>query len=100
MRACGEVSANLPPAVLDQPAFNRNRLKAEKLIDSKVLEQLIRVQWTLAALMLARPFAPAMPLTFSAKALTRLYSLSLVCALFKAAPRISPRDAPLSVEPN
>jgi hypothetical protein len=31
-------------AALDQPAFNRNRLKAEKLIDSKVLEQLIRVQ--------------------------------------------------------
>jgi hypothetical protein len=30
--------------VLDQPAFNRDRLKAEKLIDSKVLEQLIRVQ--------------------------------------------------------
>jgi hypothetical protein len=29
---------------LDQPAFNRKRLKAEKLIDSKVLEQLIRVQ--------------------------------------------------------
>ena len=29
---------------LDQPAFNRARLKAEKLIDSKVLEQLIRVQ--------------------------------------------------------
>jgi hypothetical protein len=29
---------------LAQPAFNRNRLKAEKLIDSKVLEQLIRVQ--------------------------------------------------------
>ena len=29
---------------LDQPAFNRTRLKAEKLIDSKVLEQLIRVQ--------------------------------------------------------
>ena len=29
---------------LDQPAFNRDRLKAEKLIDSKVLEQLIRVQ--------------------------------------------------------
>jgi len=28
---------------LDQPAFNRNRLKAEKLIDSKVLEQLIRI---------------------------------------------------------
>jgi hypothetical protein len=28
---------------LDQPAFNRFRLKAEKLIDSKVLE-LIRVQ--------------------------------------------------------
>ena len=26
------------------PAFNRDRLKAEKLIDSKVLEQLIRVQ--------------------------------------------------------
>jgi len=24
---------------LDQPAFNRDRLKAEKLIDSKVLEQ-------------------------------------------------------------
>jgi hypothetical protein len=24
---------------LDQPAFNRKRLKAEKLIDSKVLEQ-------------------------------------------------------------
>jgi UDP-N-acetyl-D-mannosaminuronic acid transferase (WecB/TagA/CpsF family) len=30
--------------ILDQPAFNRDRLKAEKLIDSKVLEQLIRVQ--------------------------------------------------------
>ena len=30
-------------SALDQPAFNRNRLKAEKLIDSKVLEQLIRV---------------------------------------------------------
>ena len=29
---------------LDQPAFNRRRLKAEKLIDSKVLKQLIRVQ--------------------------------------------------------
>ena len=25
--------------MLDQPAFNRDRLKAEKLIDSKVLEQ-------------------------------------------------------------
>ena len=30
--------------LLDQPAFDRNRLKAEKLIDSKVLEQLIRAQ--------------------------------------------------------
>jgi hypothetical protein len=30
--------------ILDRPAFNRKRLKAEKLIDSKVLEQLIRVQ--------------------------------------------------------
>jgi hypothetical protein len=30
--------------VPDQPAFNRNRLKAEKLIGSKVLEQFIRVQ--------------------------------------------------------
>ena len=30
--------------LLDQLAFNRKRLKAEKLIDSKVLEQLIRVQ--------------------------------------------------------
>ena len=30
-------------AALDQPAFNRKRLKAEKLIDSKALEQLIRV---------------------------------------------------------
>jgi len=29
---------------LDQPAFNRKRLKAEKLIDSEVLEQLLRVQ--------------------------------------------------------
>jgi hypothetical protein len=29
---------------LDQPAFSRKRLKAEKLIDSKELEQLIRVQ--------------------------------------------------------
>ena len=29
---------------LDQPAFNRKRLKVEKLIDSKALEQLIRVQ--------------------------------------------------------
>jgi hypothetical protein len=28
---------------LDQPALNRNRLRAEKLIDSKVLEQLICV---------------------------------------------------------
>jgi len=36
------ISENGPP--LDQPAFNRKRLKAEKLIDSKVLEQLIRVQ--------------------------------------------------------
>jgi hypothetical protein len=32
------------PQALDQPAFNRKRLKAEKLIDSKVLEQLTRVQ--------------------------------------------------------
>jgi hypothetical protein len=31
-------------ATLDQPAFDRKRLKAEKLIDSKALEQLIRVQ--------------------------------------------------------
>jgi hypothetical protein len=37
-------------AALDQPAFNRDRLKAEKLIDSKVLEQLIRVQADAAAL--------------------------------------------------
>jgi len=29
---------------LDQPSFNRKRLKEEKLIDSKVLGQLIRVQ--------------------------------------------------------
>ena len=35
---------NAWPRALDQPAFNRDRLKAEKLIDSKVLEQLIRVQ--------------------------------------------------------
>ena len=34
----------LPKSALDQPAFNRTRLKAEKLIDSKVLEQLICVQ--------------------------------------------------------
>ena len=38
---CGGWYSDLP---LDQPAFNRDRLKAEKLIDSKVLEQLIRVQ--------------------------------------------------------
>jgi hypothetical protein len=36
--------ANRAIAILDQPAFNRDRLKAEKLIDSKALEQLIRVQ--------------------------------------------------------
>jgi acyl carrier protein len=30
--------------ILDQPALNRKRLKAEKLIDSNVLELLIRVQ--------------------------------------------------------
>src|SRR5208337_341548 len=30
--------------LLDQPAFNRNRLQAEKLIDFKMLEQLTRVQ--------------------------------------------------------
>jgi hypothetical protein len=29
---------------IDQPAFNRYRLKAEKLIDAKVPEQLIRVK--------------------------------------------------------
>ena len=40
-RAAATGGSRLP---LDQPAFNRNRLKAEKLIDSKVLEQLIRVQ--------------------------------------------------------
>jgi hypothetical protein len=41
---------------LDQPAFDRKRLKAEKLIVSKVLEQLIHVQngrgllsWTIRA---------------------------------------------------
>ena len=33
-----------PEHALDQPAFNRNRLKAEKLIDSNALEQLDRVQ--------------------------------------------------------
>jgi oxalate decarboxylase/phosphoglucose isomerase-like protein (cupin superfamily) len=38
--ARGEVAEGQP----DQPAFNRKRLKAEKLTDSKVLEQLIRVQ--------------------------------------------------------
>ena len=37
-RAAATGGSRLP---LDQPAFNRNRLKAEKL---KVLEQLIRVQ--------------------------------------------------------
>ena len=37
-------AARLTKKGLDQPAFNRDRLKAEKLIDSKVLEQLIRVQ--------------------------------------------------------
>jgi len=40
--------------ILDQPAFNRNRLNAEKLIDSKVLEQLIRVQMDAGALGLRR----------------------------------------------
>ena len=32
------------PQTLDQPAFNRNRLKAEKLIGSRVLEQPICAQ--------------------------------------------------------
>ena len=32
------------PVMLDRPAFDRTRLKAEKSIGSKVLEQLIRVQ--------------------------------------------------------
>ena len=55
---CSEDRLKLPPSealrlavtpecrhrqTLDQPAFNRNRLKAEKLINSRVLEQLIRV---------------------------------------------------------
>ena len=31
-------------SILDRPAFNRTRLKAEKSIGSRVLEQLIRVQ--------------------------------------------------------
>jgi len=31
-------------STLDRPAFNRTRLKAEKSIGSRVLEQLIRVQ--------------------------------------------------------
>ena len=30
--------------LLDQPAFNRNRLEVERLIDSKVSEQLIGVE--------------------------------------------------------
>jgi hypothetical protein len=38
------LTARLKGSAPDQPAFNRDRLKAEKLIDSKVLEQLIRVQ--------------------------------------------------------
>jgi hypothetical protein len=34
--------ANRAIAIPDQPAFNRNRLKAEKLIDSKVLDGAFR----------------------------------------------------------
>ena len=58
LRAChrDSVNANFGPlsdpntsAFLDQPAFNRKRLKAEKLIDSKVLEQPAS-KWTRAAL--------------------------------------------------
>ena len=43
---CNSVQRNelSDPGMLDQPAFNRNRLKAEKLIASNVLEQLVRVQ--------------------------------------------------------
>ncbi len=41
----GCVSRRMATALAqDQRAFNRDRLKAQKLIDSKVLEQLIRVQ--------------------------------------------------------
>jgi hypothetical protein len=35
--------------MLDQAVFNRNRLKAEKLIDSKVLDSLSASKWTRAA---------------------------------------------------
>jgi hypothetical protein len=35
---------------LDQPAFDRNRLNAEKLIDSSNLEQLSASDWTRVAL--------------------------------------------------
>ena len=41
----GCVGRRMAAALLQiQRAFNRNRLKAQKLIDSKVSEQLIRVQ--------------------------------------------------------
>ena len=44
VRLRGDTAATPAAGALDQPAFNRDRLKAEKLIDSKVLEQLIRVR--------------------------------------------------------
>jgi len=43
-KAAPEGAASPLFVTLDQPAFSRKRLKAEKLIDSKVLEQLIRVR--------------------------------------------------------
>jgi hypothetical protein len=43
----------------DQPAFNRDRLKAEKLIDSKVLEQLIRIQMDAGCSRLHSRFLPS-----------------------------------------
>ena len=39
-----KTAAELHFQISNQPAFNRNRLKAEKLINSNVLEQLVRVQ--------------------------------------------------------
>jgi hypothetical protein len=45
--------------LLDEPAFNRSRLMAEKLIDSKVLGRLIRVPMDAGRFSTARgKFAP------------------------------------------
>ena len=67
---------------LDQPAFNRNRLNAEKLIDSMILEQLDRVQsdagcssvWLLLGYRKTGHIVPESPVSLSA-----VRAVALIC---------------------